>query len=123
MKTRRNIVRLQEKLHQLTCSWKELSLVGYPGIEESEEKDLLLQWFQLNLQMNGYEAALREVGVVCDEMGHLCEERRKMGDSLKMKISQIQQFRDVVVSKERESERKRELFFFHTFLCTYSVDK
>ncbi len=82
----------QEVLTELSRTWEKEVVAS-----DLENKDLLLKWFQLCIQLSGYEAALREMGVVCEGVEHLCEERRKMADALKVKISRMQQFRDIAV--------------------------
>ena len=91
------IAHSQKILTELSKTW-EREVVAL----DLENKNLLLKWFQLCVQLSGYEAALREMGVVCDGVEHLCGERRKTADKLKGKISRMQQFRDIVVREGRK---------------------
>ena len=95
LKTKNSLANAQRELSHLMQTWKELIMANYP---DSEDRTLLINWFQLDLEQNGYEAALRELDLICNGMNHLCKERREMVDDLKTKNSQMQQFRGIVVS-------------------------
>ncbi len=96
MKAENNLAIAQKKLSGLMESWQEMVMTNYPSNED--DRTLLINWFQLSLEQNGYEAAVRELDFICNSMSHLCDERRKMVDDLKTKSLQIQQFRGIVVS-------------------------